>query len=316
MPIDENIFFAFLNQNDDHSWGQVVHTLTPFIHPVDQVATRVWFAFFPLKLHRALADSDNPELTATRLLLEGRFRLSDQVDTSAVFLYGHRYWRDVKREVLEHAAAAVPPASLNLSDQILEVSGRLATKLAVDRSLLVGIVAVGFMTLQQVGLEVFSVPGTPQRSEWKSKPDEIIRRRELDDRPGLVGFLSPSERRYTVTFREYKGDSTFKAINGQDLTMAAATDKRDHRSADSRCIDGPIPIECRSGSCGSCWVGILSDPRRLSEPGEREIRKVAECGYGGFTPDATSITRLACQTKVHGNVTIVIPPWNGMIGRL
>ena len=39
--------------------------------------------------------------------------------------------------------------------------------------------------------------------------------------------------------------------------MAAATDRRDYRSTDSRCIDGPIPIECRSGSCGSCWVGIL-----------------------------------------------------------
>jgi ferredoxin len=316
MPNNESTFYAFLNQNDDEAWHQVVTTLTPSIHPVDQAATRIWFAFFPLKLHRTLANSENPDLTAKKLLLEGRYRLADQVDTSAAFLYGHRYWSDVKPEVLKYAAAASTPASLNLNDQIKEVADRLAAKLKTDPSLLIGIVAVGFMTLQQVGVEVFSIPAVAPRTEWNAQPDEIIRRRARDDRPGLFAFLNPSERRYTVTFREQQPDSTFRAVKGQDLTMAAATDRRDYRSADPRCIDGPIPIECRSGSCGSCWVGILSDPRRLSEPGEREIKKVAECGYLGFTPDTDSITRLACQTRVGGNVTIVIPPWNGIIGRL
>jgi hypothetical protein len=47
MPNNESIFYAFLNQNDDDAWQQVVNTLTPFIHPVDQVATRIWFGFFP-----------------------------------------------------------------------------------------------------------------------------------------------------------------------------------------------------------------------------------------------------------------------------
>jgi ferredoxin len=316
MPNNEPVFYAFLNQNDDDAWQQVINTLTPSIHPVDQAATRIWFGFFPLKLHRTLAHSDNPELTARKLLLEGKYRLADQVDTSAAFLYGHQYWSDVKREVLEYAADASAAASLNLTDQIKDVAGRLATRLKTDPSLLIGIVAVGFMTFQQIGVELFSIPAPAPRSQWNEKPDEIIRRRARNDGPGLFAFLDPSARRYTVTFREHQPDSTFRAVKGQDLTMAAATDRRDYRSADSRCIDGPIPIECRSGSCGSCWVGILSDPRRLSEPGEREIKKVAECGYGGFTPDATSITRLACQTRVHGNVTIVIPPWNGIIGRL
>src|SRR5580765_8943424 len=110
MPNNESIFYAFLNQNDDDAWQQVVSTLTPSIHPVDQVATRIWFGFFPLKLHRTLADSKNPELTARKLLLEGKYRLADQVDTSAAFLYGHLYWSDVKREVLEHAASVSAPA--------------------------------------------------------------------------------------------------------------------------------------------------------------------------------------------------------------
>ena len=155
MLNNESIFYAFLNQHDDDAWQQIVNTLTPFIHPVDQVATRIWFGFFPLKLHRTLANSDNPELTARKLLLEGKYRLADQVkDTSAAFLYGHRYWSDVKREVLEYAGEAFSaPGSLNLTDQIKEVAGRLATRLKTDPSLLIGIVGVGFITLQQIGVE-------------------------------------------------------------------------------------------------------------------------------------------------------------------
>jgi hypothetical protein len=143
------------------------------------------------------------------------------VDTSAAFLYGHRYWSDVKREVLEYAAASAP-GSLNLTDQIKDVAGRLATRLKTDPSLLIGIVGVGFMTLQQIGVELFSIPATAPRSQWNEKPDEIIRRRARNDGPGLFAFLDPSARRYTVTFREYQPDSTFRAVKGQDLTMAAA----------------------------------------------------------------------------------------------
>jgi hypothetical protein len=42
MPNNELIFFAFLNQNDDDAWQQVVSTLAPSIHPVDGLA-RIWF---------------------------------------------------------------------------------------------------------------------------------------------------------------------------------------------------------------------------------------------------------------------------------
>ena len=85
MPNNELVFYAFLNQNDDDAWQQVVNALIPSIHPVDQVATRISFGFFPLKLHRTLANSDNPELTARKLLLEGKYRLADQADTSPNF---------------------------------------------------------------------------------------------------------------------------------------------------------------------------------------------------------------------------------------
>jgi hypothetical protein len=32
--------------------------------------------------------------------------------------------------------------------------------------------------------------------------------------------------------------------------------------------------------------------------------------------EPTPIVRLACQARAHGAVSIVIPPWNGIIGSL
>jgi hypothetical protein len=79
----QNAFLSFLSQHDDADWKKVVNELQWAIHPVDQRATRIWFAFFPIKLNRALADSSDCEETAKRLLLKGRYRLADQVDSSA-----------------------------------------------------------------------------------------------------------------------------------------------------------------------------------------------------------------------------------------
>ena len=39
-----------------------------------------------------------------------------------------------------------------------------------------------------------------------------------------------------------------------------------------------------------------------------------EFGYIN-TPDPKPVIRLACQALASGNVTIVIPPWNGFIGK-
>src|SRR5438552_9453549 len=117
MTNNESLFHAFLNQHDDAAWARVMTELLPSIHPVDQVATRVWFSFFPLKLLRALQSSPDPAVTARDLFLSGNYRLADQVDNSADFLYGHRYWPEVKRAVLEYAATA--PTSLTLREQIL-----------------------------------------------------------------------------------------------------------------------------------------------------------------------------------------------------
>ena len=52
--------------------------------------------------------------------------------------------------------------------------------------------------------------------------------------------------KYTVVFNEKEKRSFFKAIHGQDVSMAAAKDPRDYRSIDLRRTEGPIPFQCRT----------------------------------------------------------------------
>lgn len=318
MSNNETPFYSYLSQINDADWAKIIDELSPTIHPVDRRATRIWFAFFPVKLYRALANSPDLEETVKTLLLKGKYRLDDQVDSSAEFLYGHRYWPDVKREVSEHLAKAdtvTPPTA-----QIRAVAARIAAKVKAAESLLVGITAIAFGTLQQVGPELFKQPAQPGTygKNWRRSPDQIVADRAKDDSQGLFGFLKTIDKKFTVTFREHEPGCKFKIINMQDVTMAATQDKRDHHARDARCMpgEGPIPVECRTSACGTCWVGVLSPTEKISPPGERETNKWSYFGYQGFTGESDSPIRLACQIRAYGNVTIVIPPWNGIISKL
>jgi ferredoxin len=317
MATNETAFQTYLDRHDDAAWMAVLDRLAPAIHPVDARATRIWFAFFPLKLQRALAASDDPERTARELLLKGRYRLAEQVDSSHEFLYGHRYWPEVKRQVNDYVNNSAP-GNRPLEEHIREVAQRAAERAKAEVSLLAGITAVAFMTLQQVGAETFSKAAEARGygAKWKKLPAQILAARARDDSQGVFGFLRSIDQLYTVNFREYEPESTFKVVNAQDLCIASAKDQRDYRSRDERCIEGPIPVECRTSACGTCWVGILSETSKLDPPTARETRKMKDFGYAGFTGTPDSPIRLACQTFAHGNATIVIPPWNGVIGRL
>lgn len=314
MTNNGNQFPHFLDQHNDADWIKAIGELS--IHPVDRQATRIWFAFFPLKLHRALAT--DPEEKAKSLLLKGKYRLADQVDSSAHFLYGHRFWPDVKREVAEHASR--PPADASLSAQIRDVARRIAGKVKAEEQLLTGITAVAFATLQQVGPDLFKQPAQPGAygKNWKKSPNKIVEERTRDDSQGILGFLKTVDKEFSVNFRECEPDSSFSIVNMQDVTMAASFDKRNHHLRDERCMagEGPIPVECRTSSCGTCWVGVLSPTDKISPPSEREIGRWVYFGYEGFSGKDDSPIRLACQMKAYGNVTIVIPPWNGLIGKL
>ncbi|MGA9996734.1 MAG: 2Fe-2S iron-sulfur cluster-binding protein [Pyrinomonadaceae bacterium] len=314
----ETPFESFLNRHDDAAWAVVVASLAPSIHEVDRTATQIWFYFYPLALLRALEQAEDAERLAQELLLQGNYYLKDQIDTSHKFLYGHRFWPEVIRAVTEYAADA-NHAGGDLKTQILEIARRVAADKKHDESLLVGITAVAFMTLQQVGIDAFkAAPGRVHidSKHAKKSPEQILRERAKDDSQGLFGFLKTVDREWTVTFDENDTEAKYKMRDGADLAYGAADDRsREWTKLDPRRIEGPIPVECRSAACGTCWVGVLGGAEKLSDVQPRlEGKRIKEFGYIN-TDEPKPLIRLACQAQAQGAVSIVIPPWNGVFGK-
>ncbi len=311
-------FEAFLNSHDEEAWSATLTTLLRSIHEVDRNATQIWFAFYPLSLFRALQSSGDPETLAARLLLQGKYYLRDQIGSSHTFFYGHRYWIQVKQAVERHAGSFDVGVKRSLADQILEVARSVADIAKVDSSLLSGITAVAFMTVQQVGLNEFAQSAgeilIPPKQAQKSA-EQILRERAKDDSQGWLGFLRTVNKKWTITYDENDPAAKYKMNNVQDLAWGAADDRsRNWREIDPRRIEGPIPVECRSASCGTCWVGILGGAEKLSDVAAREGKKIKEFGYID-TAEPKPLIRLACQAQTYGAVSIVIPPWNGVFGK-
>ena len=316
MSIHKTPFETFLDEHDEEAWSATLTTLLRSIHEVDRNATQIWFVFYPLALFQALANSDDAEQLRQRLLMQGKFYLKDQIDSSHTFLYGHRYWPEVKSAVQQHAAEFASSAAA-LSDQILAVAGGIAVKLKVDRSLVVGITAVAFMTVRQIGIEAFNSPGLVQidSKHARKSAEQVLRDRAKDDSQGLFGFLRTVNKKWTVTYDENDETAHYVMNNIQDLAWGAADDRtRNWREVDARRIEGPIPVECRSASCGTCWVGVLGGADKLSDVAAREGKKIKEFGYID-TNEPKPLIRLACQAQTLGAVSIVIPPWNGVFGK-
>lgn len=308
----------FLNQHDEEAWNGAIKSLLPHIHEVDKNATQIWFAFFPLSLHRALEDADDPEQLAHKLLLQGNYRLRDQIDSSHRFLYGHRYWPEVKKAVEEYAPSDQRGAKNDLAATVRKLASRVAAQARKEESLLVGITAVALMTLRQVGFAAFKAAKGEMlidRRHANRSPEQILQSRAKDDNQGLFGFLKTVDKVWTVTFDENDDQGNYKLINAQDLAWGAAADKRDYTQLDPRRIEGPIPVECRNAACGTCWVGVLGGEEKLNDVGAREDRKMKEFGYLD-TDEQKPLIRLACVTPCNGAVSIVIPPWNGVFGKL
>ena len=315
--IVETAFEKFLNEHDEESWAATLTTLLRSIHEVDRNATQIWFAFYPLALHNAIKNSDDPNKLTQQLLMQGTYDLKEQIDTSHKFLFGHRYWAEVKAATQQHAAAFDKTHSATLADQIQAVASPVATKLKVDSSLVSGITAVAFMTLQQVGEQAFSSPGKSalDSAQTRKTPEQVLRDRAKDDSQGLFGFLKTIDKKWTVTYDETDTRATYRINNAQDLAWGAANDRtRNWREIDPRRIEGPIPVECRSASCGTCWVGVLGGNEKLSDVNAREGKKIKEFGYIDTT-ETKPLIRLACQAQAQGAVSIVIPPWNGVFGK-
>jgi ferredoxin len=307
------LFQSFLKQHDAAAWQRTVEALLPHIHDVDRRATQIWFHFFPLELADAINETADLAQLVLTLRLEGNFRLSEQVDSSHWFLYGHRYWPQVKAAIVARTKSNAAPPSLELAPAIRDI----AKGIDADDSLLVGICAVGVMTLQQVGLEAFRASSgavqTPQGMLAKT-PAQIVAARNKSDSQGILGMFRGIRAQYTVTFDERRHDARFTVINQQHLTTASANDTRDYSNELRGTVEGPIPAQCRTASCGTCWVGILGGNEHVSPVDAHEKKRMKEFGYI-LSDEPRPVIRLACQALASGNVTLVIPPWNGFIGK-
>jgi len=316
--LNENSLEQFLSQKDEEAWSAALATLLRSIHEVDRNATQIWFAFYPLSLWQALEQAEDRERLAQQLLLQGDYDLKDQIDRSHAFLYGHRFWPQVKKAVEQDADAFDHTSSISLADQVLTVARGVANDLKKDESLLVGITAVAFMTIQQAGLETFkAAPGkiSIDKNHARKSPEQILRERAKDDSQGLLGFLRTINKQFTITHDENDAKAKYKLREGQDLAWGAAEDRsRDWVAIDPRRSEGPIPVECRSASCGTCWVGVLGGAEKLSDVAAREGKKIKEFGYID-TAEPKPLIRLACQAQAQGAVSVVIPPWNGQFGK-
>jgi ferredoxin len=327
--VNETRFEALLNQYDEEGWLAAVTILLRSIHEVDQTATQIWFSFYPLGLFTALQQAADPEKLARELLLQGNYYLKNQIDSSHKFIYGHRYWPEVKKALEEYAekcnqlpsvstSAKVEVGENSLADQVLEVAQGVASGLKLDPSLLVGITAAAFMTLRQTGLETFKAAAgkiviDPKHA--KRSPSQILSMRGKDDSQGLFGFLKTIDKKWTINHDENDDSANYKLNDAQDLAWGAEADRsRDWRSIDPRRVEGPIPVECRSASCGTCWVGVIGGAEKLSDVAVREGKQIKTFGYIETT-EPKPLIRLACQAKAHGAVSVVIPPWNGVFGK-
>lgn len=310
-------FETFLQQHDEEAWSATLTTLLRSIHEVDRNATQIWFAFYPLSLFQALEQSDDAETLAQRLLLQGKYYLKDQIDSSHTFLYGHRYWPEVKTAVQNHAHT-FSISENRLSDQISSVAQQVAKTAKVDESLVIGITAVAFMTIRQAGLAAFEAAAGQvliDKKHARKSPADVLGERAVDDSQGFFSFLKTVDKKWTVTFDENDDRAKYRLNHVQDLAWGAAADRtRNWRELDPRRVEGPIPVECRSASCGTCWVGVLGGAEKLSDVAAREGKKIKEFGYVD-TSEAKPLIRLACQAQALGAVSIVIPPWNGVYGK-
>src|SRR6478735_5258540 len=171
-----NSFEKYLASLSESDWNSAIASLLPSIHAVDRNAVQIWFRFYPLSLEQYLSASENPDEAKRSIAMQGDYGLENRIDTSHSFLYGHRYWTAVKAAI-EAESQVFQGGSPDLADEITQIATMVAGKLKADRSLVIAITAVGFMTATQVGLENLRTSnGKPEKPSgiMAKSPDSIV----------------------------------------------------------------------------------------------------------------------------------------------
>ncbi|MCO6509820.1 MAG: (2Fe-2S)-binding protein [Aridibacter famidurans] len=301
----------------ENDWAEALEKLAGSVHEVDRNAMRIWFRFFPLSLREYILSAEDREKTLHGLAMQGDWDLSEQIDTSHTFLYGSRFWPAVKRAVLKRNEDFVEGA-VELDTEIGEVADVVSKETGAARELTLGISAVGLMTFRQTGAEKFkatSGEGYKPSGILKQSPEKIVEARTSEPGRGLLGFLKTIDKDFRVIWDENDKRAKFEIIFDEEIASAAARDQsRNWLEGDERCIEGVIPVECRSAACGTCWVGVLGGEQNLTDVEPLEKRQMKVFGYGQ-KDEKKPFMRLACQAAAEGSVSIVIPPWNGVFGK-
>ncbi len=197
-------FETVLKGKTTEEWSNAIEAALPRIHEVDRNATQIWFAFHPLALHNHLAKADNLEKELLGLAVQGDYSLDATIGSSHDFLYGHRFWADVKHAI-EARAESFSDDALDLLEEALKIAKSVAAGAKANESLVLGITFVGLMTLAQTGFEKFSASkgnvGAPSGLLAKS-PETILEMRAKEDSQGIFGFLKTINKKFIVKWDE------------------------------------------------------------------------------------------------------------------
>lgn len=310
-------FEKHLHQFSENQWLETLGRILTEIHEVDRTATQIWFRFYPLSLYRYLHRAEDLEATLHGFAMQGNYQLKTQIDESHRFLWGHRFWADAKKAIIERADS-FEADQMDLANEIRLIARSAAKVGKQDSSLLLGITAVGLMTLVQTGIGAFkATAGNVAKPSGllKKSPKKVIEERLKEKSQGLLGFLKTVNRDYQVTWNETKPKAKFDIIHDEEIASAAARDQSQNwLEMDERCGEGVIPVECRSAACGTCWVGVVGGAENLADVQRLERKQMKVFGYKQGD-EAKPFMRLACQAQAEGSVSIVIPPWNGVFGK-
>jgi ferredoxin len=318
MVIKPEMAFALsdLMEFSDSAWTKAVESTLDRVHPVDRDALQIWFAFWPIRMKQLMDQAENPEVMAADILLRGDWRLENHIDSSHWFLFGHRYWPTVRTCLLEQISQSSGGQPDQWPDVLRKVTSAVANKSSTSEALVQAMVLIGLRTLQQVGETAFLKGSGTWRQRKAQDPDQVLKQRNGSDQSGWWRF--GKKREFQVRFDEDQSEAQFPVMSQQILTAAAANDLRVYPTEDLRCLpgEGPIPIECRSGKCSKCWVGVLGGNQNLDEVSDFERRRLILFGF--LPPENTEsrpLIRLACQAATTGSCSIVIPTWNASMGK-
>ncbi|WP_031500714.1 2Fe-2S iron-sulfur cluster-binding protein [Bryobacter aggregatus] len=233
--------------------------------------------------------------------LKGQSKLAQQANTSHAFLDSHRFWGAV-RLALDEADCSP------LESRIRSLARRSGAPVAHALPM----AAIALRTVELCGPDFLKETWTPPADRSTERASRYA--------PSLLERMKGRKACDRVIFEERKQDGWFPILPAQEITSAAELDKRNYHDSDARCYEGmgPIPVDCRAGSCGTCWIGVLGGNEKLDPADDFERKRMQYFGYwdSGFIDSDVErpLIRLACQVRANGSVSIVIPPWNAVFG--